>query len=225
MTSKYHHRQPTPMVEPSPSLVPQSRSPRQQDHLHFQRAYSSDHPSPVPVPAIYSSSLALRTSSPMDLATSIPNSNMPQGDGFPMPPSYLPDSHLPKPLAFHALLQAPTAITPKTDDVTVTYLNRGQWYVIELTDQHRRLISPITSTVSIMFHNPAHRRAASNYWKFWLNQQKDACEARVIDLGKPTANRECELTQENIDTQPFRLPSHLILSPPPQRQHSVGGYS
>lgn len=82
---------------------------------------------------------------------------------------------------FHAILQAPTAISQKTEDLATTYLNRGQWYVIELRDI-RQQNTTVTSTVAIMFHEPSHRRVADNYWKFWLTQQKEPHQARAIDL-------------------------------------------
>lgn len=78
---------------------------------------------------------------------------------------------------------APTAISQKTEDLATTYLNRGQWYVIELRDI-RQQNTTVTSTVAIMFHEPSHRRVADNYWKFWLTQQKEPHQARAIDLGK-----------------------------------------
>ncbi|KAI7884874.1 CP2-domain-containing protein [Lichtheimia hyalospora FSU 10163] len=84
-------------------------------------------------------------------------------------------------LMLHAILQAPTAISQKTEDLTTTYLNRGQWYVIELRDTKQQSTT-VTSTVAIMFHEPSHRRVADNYWKFWLTQQKEPHQARAIDL-------------------------------------------
>ncbi|CDH51013.1 grainyhead-like protein 1 homolog isoform 2 [Lichtheimia corymbifera JMRC:FSU:9682] len=89
--------------------------------------------------------------------------------------------HSPTPsLMFHAILQA---ISQKTEDLATTYLNRGQWYVIELRDTRQQEgATTVTSTVAIMFHEPSHRRVADNYWKFWLTQQKEPHQARAIDL-------------------------------------------
>lgn len=78
---------------------------------------------------------------------------------------------------------AATAITQKSEETSITYMNRGQSYAIQLNDRHKH-DGPITSTVAITFHDPSHRRVANNYWKFWLSQQKTPQSARAIDIGK-----------------------------------------
>ena len=80
---------------------------------------------------------------------------------------------------------AATAITQKSEETSITYMNRGQSYAIQLNDRHKHE-GPITSTVAITFHDPSHRRVANNYWKFWLSQQKTPQAARAIDIGKMT---------------------------------------
>jgi hypothetical protein len=42
----------------------------------------------------------------------------------------------------------------------------------------------IQSQFVITFHDPAHRKIALSYWKFWIGQQKDPQHARAVDLGK-----------------------------------------
>ncbi|KAI9029673.1 CP2 transcription factor-domain-containing protein [Phycomyces nitens] len=84
-------------------------------------------------------------------------------------------------LRFHIVLQAPTAVTQKTEESPVTYLNRGQAYAIQLNDR-QAFDGMITSTLVIMFHDPSHRKVALNYWKFWVSQQKCSDEARAIDI-------------------------------------------
>ncbi|CAO3595987.1 unnamed protein product [Absidia cylindrospora] len=88
---------------------------------------------------------------------------------------------LKKHLRFHIVLQATTAVTQKTEHSSLTYLNRGQSYGIQLADKlgHDGLIQ---SQFVIMFHDPAHRKIALNYWKFWIGQQKDPQHARAVDL-------------------------------------------
>ncbi|KAL0081979.1 CP2 transcription factor-domain-containing protein [Phycomyces blakesleeanus] len=84
-------------------------------------------------------------------------------------------------LRFNIVLQAPTAVTQKTEESPVTYLNRGQAYAIQLNDR-QGFDGIITSTLVIMFHDPSHRKVALNYWKFWVSQQKCSDEARAIDI-------------------------------------------
>ena len=81
---------------------------------------------------------------------------------------------------------APTAISPKTDDALITYLNRGQLYAIDLKDSQAESegnSTMVTSTISITFHEKSHRQVANNYWKFWLSQQRSS-DARAISIGK-----------------------------------------
>lgn len=47
-----------------------------------------------------------------------------------------------------------------------------------------RFDGDIVSTVAITFHDENHRVGATDYWKFWLTQQKDSEEARAVELGK-----------------------------------------
>ncbi|KAI9244579.1 CP2 transcription factor, partial [Phascolomyces articulosus] len=81
---------------------------------------------------------------------------------------------------------APTAISPKTDDALITYLNRGQLYAIDLKEARPEQTdgnTMVTTTISITFHEKSHRQVANNYWKFWLSQQRST-DARAISIGK-----------------------------------------
>ncbi|KAF7726761.1 grainyhead-like [Apophysomyces ossiformis] len=82
---------------------------------------------------------------------------------------------------FHIVLEAQTAATQRPDEPPLTYLNKGQYYNITFTDSERR-DEILTSTIVIMFHDESHRKAAPNYWKFWLSQQKSAQNARAIEI-------------------------------------------
>lgn len=64
----------------------------------------------------------------------------------------------------------------------MTYLNRGQAYGIQFLDQQQTKDTLITSTISITFHDAAHRQTSQNYWRFWLSQQDRPNEARALDL-------------------------------------------
>ncbi|RCI04794.1 grainyhead-like, partial [Rhizopus stolonifer] len=83
---------------------------------------------------------------------------------------------------FDIVLHAPTAIIKKHDEQTVTYLNRGQAYLIDLVAKSTASSGTLTSTISIAFHESSHRQIAENYWKYWISQQENHTEARAIDL-------------------------------------------
>jgi hypothetical protein len=73
----------------------------------------------------------------------------------------------------------------KHDEQSITYLNRGQAYLIDLNSVSASSASStgtLTSTLSIAFHEPNHRQIAENYWKYWISQQEIPTEARAIDL-------------------------------------------
>lgn len=57
----------------------------------------------------------------------------------------------------------------------------GQFYNINVKDTESIDVD-ITSTIKITFHDESHRKVASNYWKFWMSQQKHG-QARAIDIG------------------------------------------
>ncbi|ORX57509.1 hypothetical protein DM01DRAFT_1270977, partial [Hesseltinella vesiculosa] len=77
---------------------------------------------------------------------------------------------------------APTAVTQRTEESTVTYLNRGQLYKIDLSDRFGNDVT-IQSQFIIMFHEPSHQKLTVSYWKFWLSQQKTLVEnARAVDV-------------------------------------------
>lgn len=82
-------------------------------------------------------------------------------------------------LTFHWI--APTAATQISEGSPTTYLNRGQSYTLQLQDT-LEYNAKLTSTFIIMFHEPSHRKVAVNYWKFWLNQQKNPSEARAVTI-------------------------------------------
>ncbi|KAG0909433.1 hypothetical protein G6F29_010915 [Rhizopus arrhizus] len=84
------------------------------------------------------------------------------------------------PFQFQAILHSPTAITKKEDEKPITYLNRGQSYLLDLTSSTEQR-GILTSTISIEFHEPIHRKAAESYWRFWIGEQMTT-EARAIGL-------------------------------------------
>ncbi|KAI8334830.1 CP2 transcription factor-domain-containing protein [Chlamydoabsidia padenii] len=85
---------------------------------------------------------------------------------------------------FHAILKAPTAITPKSTNQqsSLTYLNRDQLYAIQLADpkEHDGFIR---TELCLSFHEPAHRRLALAYWKSWFGHTKKSHLTRTVDIG------------------------------------------
>lgn len=75
---------------------------------------------------------------------------------------------------------APTAIAKKSNEEPITYLNRGQAYILNF--EPTNTTDTVTSSVSIAFHEPAHREIAKNYWKYWISQQESPVTARALDL-------------------------------------------
>ncbi|KAI9311624.1 CP2 transcription factor, partial [Dichotomocladium elegans] len=57
----------------------------------------------------------------------------------------------------------------------------GQPYWLRLIDKYEDDVV-VRSTLLILFHEPAHRKVASDYWKFWRSQQPNPQTARAIFL-------------------------------------------
>lgn len=98
-------------------------------------------------------------------------------DMIQRPPFYFEES---RKLRFTIALEAVTAVTQRVEESSITYLNRGQLYMIQLSDPSGAN-EVITSTLSIDFHNASHRNISENYWKYWLTQQKQA-NSRALDI-------------------------------------------
>ncbi|SAM03805.1 hypothetical protein [Absidia glauca] len=117
-------------------------------------------------------------------STSSSNTSSPLWNMAPtFPPTPL-DYHYPKRKAkFHAVLKAPTAITQKSahQSPSITYLNRGQFYAIQLADPQGR-DGFIQTELALSLHEVAHRRQALTFWKSWLGQHRQPHLARTVDL-------------------------------------------
>ncbi|KAI8047136.1 CP2 transcription factor-domain-containing protein [Gilbertella persicaria] len=103
----------------------------------------------------------------------------------------------PRRLRFEVILEAATAVTQKAEESTITYLNRGQTYGIQLTDKQAQN-EIITSTISIDFHSSSHRCIAENYWKYWISQQKQP-DPRAIDIDASQSTGITELSFPSFD--------------------------
>ncbi|KAI7878628.1 hypothetical protein K492DRAFT_208814 [Lichtheimia hyalospora FSU 10163] len=98
---------------------------------------------------------------------------------IPSPPVSCPS---PSNFRYDIVLEAPpAAATQRVEESPVTYLNKSQYYCINLTDTGG-YDGVITSTLAITFHEESHRRLTANYWRFWLGQQQDPQSARALDL-------------------------------------------
>ncbi|KAI8981461.1 CP2 transcription factor-domain-containing protein [Pilobolus umbonatus] len=99
------------------------------------------------------------------------------------PPAEKNDQHKTKlSFQFNAVLHAPTAVLRNERCPSITYLNRGQSYLIDLDTTQYRYPGTMTSTFSLTFHESSHLAVAESYWKFWISQQKNPNKARAIDL-------------------------------------------
>ncbi|KAI7876855.1 CP2-domain-containing protein [Lichtheimia hyalospora FSU 10163] len=108
-------------------------------------------------------------------------------------------------LRFKAILEAPTAVTQKNEESPLTYLNKGQYYnviISKLDDCDDQQV--ITSSISITFHDEAHRKEANNYWKFWISQQKHVDTARAIDIDTQRCQGVKDIVTSCFDSVSFK---------------------
>ncbi|ORZ13524.1 CP2 transcription factor-domain-containing protein [Absidia repens] len=138
----------------------------------------------------YSSTTSQSSSSPTEstLSSLSPTSTLKQTHHDGVLETSSPLSMPTTPLRYQISLQAATAAAQRFGEPSsLTYLNRGQAYGLHFQDQqYNNRTTPkntiITSTISITFHDAAHRQASRNYWRFWLSQQDRPNEARALDL-------------------------------------------
>ncbi|ORY07437.1 CP2-domain-containing protein [Basidiobolus meristosporus CBS 931.73] len=86
-------------------------------------------------------------------------------------------------IRFSISLEAQTAAAQRVDETPLTYLNKGQYYVISLTDNDHA-DTDLTSTLRMAFHDDTHRKLAGTYWQFWASQQNSPKTARALDIDK-----------------------------------------
>ncbi|KAI8146862.1 CP2 transcription factor-domain-containing protein, partial [Fennellomyces sp. T-0311] len=106
-------------------------------------------------------------------------------------------------LRYEIILEAPTAAAQKVEDAPLTYLNKGQFYNINLKDTEGS-DTDITSTITIMFHDESHRKVAPNYWKFWLSQQKHSQAARALDIDAGRCSGIHNVEADRFDSVSFQ---------------------
>ncbi|KAF9138945.1 grainyhead-like [Mortierella sp. GBA39] len=106
-------------------------------------------------------------------------------------------------LRFKATLDAQTAAMQHQGDTSSTYLNKGQFYAISIQD-NEGYDGDIHSVVRIAFHEDAHRKLASRYWSFWLNQQSNPKTARAVDIERVSSTRMLEVQSKTFDRTQFK---------------------
>ncbi|CDS07103.1 hypothetical protein LRAMOSA09626 [Lichtheimia ramosa] len=107
---------------------------------------------------------------------------------LPSPPLAHPSGSFPTPppapshqscFRYDIVLQAPPSVAQR-ETFQLTYLNKSQYYCIRLYDTEG-YDGPLTSTLTLTFHEETHRRLAANYWRFWASQQKNPTMTRALD--------------------------------------------
>ncbi|GAB5591297.1 hypothetical protein Unana1_06197 [Umbelopsis nana] len=103
---------------------------------------------------------------------------------------------------FEVSLEAPTAIVQREHEVPLTYINRGQYYIITLNDTEN-FDGDIETTVILAFHDEQHRRVAASFWKFWLGQQMSTTTARAIDIDQESSRGIHNIVLRSFDRVAF----------------------
>ncbi|KAI9249289.1 CP2 transcription factor-domain-containing protein [Sporodiniella umbellata] len=91
-------------------------------------------------------------------------------------------NHVDSQTRFRIYLEAPTASGLPLEESPITYLNKGQYYLLDLKDRQGESAEMI-STLTITFHDEPHRLSAKDYWNFWLTQQ-EVEEPKAVEVGK-----------------------------------------
>ncbi|KFY49390.1 hypothetical protein V496_10056 [Pseudogymnoascus sp. VKM F-4515 (FW-2607)] len=72
---------------------------------------------------------------------------------------------------FHVVLNAPTAMISNTDEIPVTYLNKGQAYSVSIVDTQPMLPVPVGTRyrtfVRISFEDEQQRQRPASCWQLW----------------------------------------------------------
>ncbi|KAI9597120.1 CP2 transcription factor-domain-containing protein [Syncephalis fuscata] len=199
VTPPYMVQPPTPEGSPNLSIptystVVPSFTPNMQQRLDFSRPCLSQG-SPVPLmsdsPSMSNSSSFM--GSPMD----------PRGTQMDMSNSVSHHMNMPVPdpqMRYTVVLDAPTAAAQRVEQGFLTYINKGQYYNLALTDTIKEDCL-METVVRIMFHEKAHRRLASTYWSHWLGQQSSPNHARAIEINVSGSNGVVSATGASSDTK------------------------
>jgi hypothetical protein len=83
------------------------------------------------------------------------------------PPSYHPNAEK---FRFHSTLNAPTAMIKHSDEIPITYLNKGQAYTLNVIDTHmQQPTAPLRyrTFVRVSFEDEQQRRKPAACWQLW----------------------------------------------------------
>ncbi|KAM6959526.1 grainyhead-like protein 2 homolog [Aplochiton taeniatus] len=89
---------------------------------------------------------------------------------------------------FQYTLDATRSLRQKQVEGPMTYLNKGQFYAVTLSElgANKRLrhpISKVRSVIMVVFSEDKNRDEQLKYWKYWHSRQHTA-KQRVLDIGK-----------------------------------------
>uniref|UniRef100_A0A8C0IRQ5 Grainyhead like transcription factor 2 n=1 Tax=Chelonoidis abingdonii TaxID=106734 RepID=A0A8C0IRQ5_CHEAB len=87
---------------------------------------------------------------------------------------------------FQYTLEATKSLRQKQGEGPMTYLNKGQFYAITLSETgdnkcFRHPISKVRSVVMVVFSEDKNREEQLKYWKYWHSRQHTA-KQRVLDI-------------------------------------------
>ncbi|KAI8056205.1 CP2 transcription factor-domain-containing protein [Syncephalis plumigaleata] len=199
VTPPYMVQPPTPEGSPNLSIptystVVPSFAPNMQQRLDFSRPCLSQG-SPVPLmsdsPSLSNSSSFM--GSPLD----------PRGTQLDISSSTSHHMNMPVPdpqMRYTVVLDAPTAAAQRVEQGSLTYINKGQYYNLALTDTVKD-DCVMETVIRIMFHEKAHRRLASTYWSHWLGQQASPSTARAIEINVSGSNGVVSATGASVDSK------------------------
>ncbi|XP_069477549.1 grainyhead-like protein 2 homolog [Ambystoma mexicanum] len=87
---------------------------------------------------------------------------------------------------FHYTLEATKSLRHKQGEGPMTYLNKGQFYAITMSETgankcFRHPISKVRSVIMVVFSEDKNRDEQLKYWKYWHSRQHTA-KQRVLDI-------------------------------------------
>ncbi|XP_039593582.1 grainyhead-like transcription factor 2b isoform X2 [Polypterus senegalus] len=88
--------------------------------------------------------------------------------------------------SFQYMLEATKSLRQKQGEGPMTYLNKGQFYAITLSETGankglRHPISKVRSVIMVVFSEDKNRDEQLKYWKYWHSRQHTA-KQRVLDI-------------------------------------------
>ncbi|MGH0119354.1 UNVERIFIED_CONTAM: hypothetical protein FKN15_006085 [Acipenser sinensis] len=161
--------------------------------VHYSRGHSEEQPrvifepSPYEVPSIHHSSYL------KDDQRSTPDSTY--DESFKEEPEKYRTSSLgaeeflydpPGAETFQYMLEATKSLKQKQGEGPMTYLNKGQFYAVTLSEMGvnkclRHPISKVRSVIMVVFSEDKNRDEQLKYWKYWHSRQHTA-KQRVLDI-------------------------------------------